>query len=116
MRRPGIFSPSSARRRSPDGARERRTLPRVAARRIVRHLLESNAIGAVTTHDLALHDDPALDPNSTKVHFREHVDDSGGRVLTFDYVLRPGLATSRNALKLLRIVGLDEKDGSGGTG
>jgi energy-coupling factor transporter ATP-binding protein EcfA2 len=89
---------------------------RVAARRIVRHLLDSNAIGAVTTHDLALHDDPALDPNSTKVHFREHVDDSGGRVLTFDYVLRPGLATSRNALKLLRIVGLDEKDGSGGTG
>ena len=83
---------------------------RVAARRIVRHHLDSNAIGAVTTHDLALHDDPTLDPNSTKVHFREHVDDSGGRVLTFDYLLRPGLATSRNALKLLRIVGLGEND------
>jgi len=80
---------------------------RVAAQRIIRHLLDSNAVGAVTTHDLALHEEPALDANSTKVHFREHVDDTGGEVLTFDYVLRPGLATSRNALRLLRIVGLD---------
>jgi hypothetical protein len=83
---------------------------RVAARRIVKHLLSSNAIGAVTTHDLALHDDPALDPASTKVHFREHVDDAADEVLTFDYVLRPGLATSRNALKLLRLVGLPDAD------
>ncbi|MDH3271372.1 MAG: hypothetical protein OEN56_08580 [Gemmatimonadota bacterium] len=84
---------------------------RVAARRIVRHLLASNAIGAVTTHDLALHEDPTLDPASTKVHFRETVSEEGEEVLTFDYKLRPGLATSRNALKLLRIVGLDTGDG-----
>jgi len=81
---------------------------RVAARRIVSHLLQANAIGAVTTHDLALHEDPRLDPASTKVHFRERVGEEGDRVLTFDYLLRPGLATSRNALKLLRIVGLDD--------
>ena len=80
---------------------------RVAARRIIRHLLDANAVGAVTTHDLALHEEDVLDRASTKVHFREHVDDSGGEVLTFDYRLRPGLATSRNALRLLRIVGLD---------
>jgi hypothetical protein len=84
---------------------------RVAARRIIRHLLEADAVGAVTTHDLALHEDEMLDARSTKVHFREHVDDTGGEVLTFDYRLRPGLATSRNALRLLRIVGLD----AGGT-
>lgn len=82
---------------------------RVAARRIVKHLLGAHAVGAVTTHDLALHDDPGLDPTSTKVHFREHVDDASDRVLTFDYLLRPGLATSRNALKLLRIVGLPDE-------
>jgi len=80
---------------------------RVAARRIIRHLLASHAIGAVTTHDLALHEEPALDAASTKVHFREHVDDTADQVLTFDYVLRPGLATSRNALRLLKIVGLE---------
>jgi DNA mismatch repair ATPase MutS len=59
---------------------------------------------------LALHEEPTLDSRSTKVHFREHVDDQGGEVLTFDYLLRPGLATSRNALRLLRIVGLDESE------
>ena len=80
---------------------------RVAARRIVRHLLQADAIGAVTTHDLSLHDDDTLDPASTKVHFREHVDASSEKVLTFDYQLRSGLATSRNALRLLKIVGLD---------
>lgn len=83
---------------------------RIAARRIVAHLLQANAIGAVTTHDLALHDDATLDPASTKVHFREHVDATSERVLTFDYQLRPGLATSRNALRLLKIVGLDTED------
>lgn len=81
---------------------------RVAAQRIISHLLDSNAIGAVTTHDLALHEEPRLDEASRKVHFRETVEEEGERVLTFDYVLRPGLATSRNALKLLKIVGLDE--------
>lgn len=82
---------------------------RVAARRIITHLLQSNAIGAVTTHDLALHEEPRLDEASTKVHFRETVEEEGGdEILTFDYKLRPGLATSRNALKLLKIVGLDD--------
>jgi len=81
---------------------------RVAARRIVSHLLDANAIGAVTTHDLSLHEGPRLDHASTKVHFSEVVGGPGDEVLTFDYVLRPGLATSRNALKLLRIVGLDD--------
>jgi hypothetical protein len=81
---------------------------RVAARRIVRHLLESDAIGAVTTHDLSLHDDATLDPASTKVHFRETVGEAGRTVLSFDYQLRPGLATSRNALKLLELVGLSD--------
>ncbi|NNF13300.1 MAG: hypothetical protein HKN72_08760 [Gemmatimonadetes bacterium] len=82
---------------------------RVAARRIISHLLDSHAIGAVTTHDLALHEEPRLDDSSRKVHFRETVEEEGDQVLSFDYVLRPGLATSRNALKLLRIVGLDSE-------
>ena len=81
---------------------------RVAARRIISHLLDAHAIGMVTTHDLALHEDPALESRSTKVHFRETVDEGAEQVLAFDYVLRPGLATSRNALKLLGIVGLDD--------
>jgi DNA mismatch repair ATPase MutS len=82
---------------------------RIAARRIVAHLLDAPAIGAVTTHDLSLHLDDRLDEASTKVHFSEQVrGGEGAAVLTFDYRLRPGLATSRNALKLLEIVGLGD--------
>jgi energy-coupling factor transporter ATP-binding protein EcfA2 len=82
---------------------------RIAARRIVAHLLDSRAIGAVTTHDLTLHEGDRLDSAATKVHFRETVGGGdGAAALTFDYKLRPGLATSRNALKLLEIVGLTE--------
>jgi hypothetical protein len=41
------------------------------------------------------------------VHFTEHVErDAAGVRMSFDYLLRPGLATSTNALTLLEIVGL----------
>ncbi len=80
----------------------------VAARRIVRHLVDHGAIGAVTTHDLELGDAAELSGAVVPVHFRETVHTGGeGPPLTFDYRLRPGVATSRNALKLMEIVGLD---------
>jgi hypothetical protein len=83
---------------------------RIAARGVVRHLLASGAIGAVSTHDLALAEVPALAETAHAVHFREEVrsrDGAGpGPLLTFDYRLREGIATTRNALKLLDAVGL----------
>ncbi|HZD04266.1 MAG TPA: hypothetical protein VE173_05090, partial [Longimicrobiales bacterium] len=80
---------------------------RVAARAILRHLLAAGALGAVTTHDLTLHAAPDLQQRARARHFRESVEQvDGGTRLTFDYVLRPGLATTRNALKLLEAVGL----------
>jgi hypothetical protein len=39
------------------------------------------------------------------VHFSETVDEHGA--MSFDYRLRPGLATSRNALKLMHLIGID---------
>ena len=47
----------------------------------------------------------SLDP----VHFSESIGEGegeGGGVMTFDYVLRPGVATSRNALRLMELMGL----------
>jgi hypothetical protein len=83
---------------------------RVAARGVVRHLLASGAIGAVSTHDLTLAEAPDLQRAAHAVHFRETVDsaDEGSAAprLTFDYRLREGIATTRNAIKLLRAVGL----------
>ena len=84
---------------------------RIAARTVLRQLLETGAIGAVTTHDLSLADADDLTARAVAVHFTESVDD-GADALTFDYRLRDGIATSTNALKLLAMVGL----GSGSAG
>jgi hypothetical protein len=88
---------------------------RIAARRVIRHLVDSGAIGAVTTHDLELAEEPALAPRAQLVHFEESFEDDVdadapgttiGGTLSFDYRLRDGLATSTNALQLMRLVGL----------
>jgi hypothetical protein len=83
----------------------------IAARAVLNHLVRAGAIGAVTTHDLTLAADGALAAASQPVHFTEHVTTGNGEAapaMTFDYRLRPGLATSTNALKLLALVGLAE--------
>lgn len=80
---------------------------RVAARTVIEHLLKQGAIGVVTTHDLELANEPALQWRASLVHFTEHVERGpDGAEMSFDYILRPGLATSTNALTLLEIVGL----------
>ena len=81
----------------------------IAARTILRRLLASGAVGAVTTHDLALADADDLTARAVAVYFTESVADAGrdAEKLVFDYRLRPGIATSTNALRLLGLVGLD---------
>jgi len=79
----------------------------IAARRILHHLLDQHAIGAVTTHDLTLADAEDLKERAVLVHFRESVEARpSGPPIAFDYRLRPGLATSTNALRLMEIMGL----------
>jgi DNA mismatch repair ATPase MutS len=79
----------------------------IAVREILMHLLERTAFGAVTTHDLALADTPELAGVAQFLHFTEHVTEKEGRVsLSFDYKLRPGIATSTNALMLMKLMGL----------
>jgi DNA mismatch repair ATPase MutS len=84
----------------------------IAARRIIRHLLAVGATGVVSTHDLTLADPSELTRRSTLVHFTEHFErgEDGRPIMTFDYKLRPGIATSTNALKLMEIVGLPLAD------
>lgn len=84
---------------------------RMAARMILTHLMEAGAVGAVSTHDLTLADAPELAPHLMQVHLREEVGEvDGRRTLTFDHRLRPGPATSKNALLLLELVGLGSHD------
>jgi DNA mismatch repair ATPase MutS len=76
---------------------------------VIHHLVDSGAIGAATTHDLELAAEPALAGAARLVHFSETFEDVDGEsTLRFDYRLRDGLATSTNALALMRIVGLPE--------
>lgn len=84
----------------------------IAARHVLVRLMGLGAIGAVTTHDLQLADAEALADAAQHVHFQEVFSrtEGGGPAMYFDYKLRPGKATSSNALKLLELVGLT-KDG-----
>jgi len=80
----------------------------IAVRRIIRRLLECRTIGAVTSHELTVPDVPQLSDAAEIVHFRETAEQTAkGVSLSFDYLLRPGIATSTNALKLMEMVGLD---------
>ncbi len=88
---------------------------RVAARTVIRRLLESGALGAVTTHDLTLADSEDLEEDSVPVHFTETVGSGEDEGLMFDYKLRSGIATSTNALKLLGLVGLSDSSSTGST-
>jgi hypothetical protein len=76
--------------------------------RLLGHLLRRDAIGAITTHDLALAEIEELKPAAKAVHFREGFTDTpDGLKMTFDYQLRQGLATTTNAIKLLEMIDLD---------
>jgi hypothetical protein len=80
---------------------------RIAARQIILHLLGLGAAGAVSTHDLTLAEDPQLASASDLVHFTEtFTRGADGMAMRFDYRLRPGIATSTNALKLMEMLGL----------
>ena len=79
----------------------------VAARIVARRLLNGHAIGMITTHDLSILEDAELTPHLQHHHFREVFERSGEHeTMRFDYQLHPGPATSRNALRLLALVGL----------
>jgi DNA mismatch repair ATPase MutS len=77
----------------------------IGAAGIARALVQSGAIGLITTHDLALaklaQDLPSTVEN---VHFEDQI--ASGEI-HFDYKLRPGVVTRSNALELMRIVGLN---------
>jgi hypothetical protein len=81
----------------------------IGARAILRELLAQGAMGAVSTHDLGLGDLEAEMPDHVRnIHFEEQVN---GDVMTFDYKLRTGIVQSSNALRLMKIVGLDVVEG-----
>ena len=78
---------------------------RVGSEGIIRRLLKLNAIGLVTTHDLALSEiAEQMSEQAANVHFEDQLVDGQ---MSFDYRMRPGIVRKSNALSLMRSLGLD---------
>ena len=77
------------------------TIERIAASsQALRHLAARNCLCMAATHDLEL--TFMLEGTYRNVHFQETVTDE---TIIFDFKMRDGRATSRNAIKLLRLMG-----------
>jgi DNA mismatch repair ATPase MutS len=75
-----------------------------ASEAVIRALLERDAIGLLTTHDLALtRVVDAEDIRAKNVHLADS-GDSGG--LAFDYTLKPGIIQKSNALAIVELLGI----------
>jgi hypothetical protein len=73
-------------------------------RLVLESLLERDAIGIVSTHDLALTQIPeTLGERAVNCHFEDRLENEE---LIFDYKLKPGIVQTSNALKLMRSIGL----------
>jgi hypothetical protein len=80
----------------------------LGARAIVLHLLGRGGCGLVATHDVALAAlERELEGKVTNAHFTDVVRDGE---MVFDYRLRPGVVRTSNALRLLRLAGIDVPD------
>jgi len=77
---------------------------RVGAEGVIRALLSRNAIGILSTHDLALTNLSLPEWPVRNFHFEDAIEN--GR-MTFDYRLREGVVTKSNGLALMRSIGLD---------
>lgn len=80
----------------------------IASRHVLQQLTGMHAIGAVSSHDLELIDGTDLEQVAIAVHFAEQFSrEHGTPDMTFDYRLRPGLATSSNAIRLMELIGFE---------
>jgi hypothetical protein len=77
---------------------------RLAAESFLRALIGAGAIGAFSTHDLALTEiaeDPELGGSNVHMESRDPADP-----FAFDYLLKPGVSTHSNALAIARMAGV----------
>lgn len=74
------------------------------AKVLVSKLSNENALGFVSTHDLELGEIENTNVKVKNYHLKEYYKDDK---LYFDYKLRPGVSTTRNALYLMKMAGLE---------
>lgn len=79
----------------------------LGAETLINNLSTKNTLGLVSTHDLEL---GSLEDRNSKVknyHFEEYYEDDK---IHFDYKLKDGVSTTRNAVYLMKLAGIEFKD------
>jgi len=77
----------------------------IGAKAIIYQLINHNAVGLVTTHDLALTEIvDSLSERAINIHFKDHIENDQ---ISFDYKIRPGVIQKSNGLDLMKMIGLD---------
>ena len=71
-----------------------------AAREVLNYMIDRNTLVVAATHDLEL--TSIVNKSFHNYHFKESIEEHD---ITFDYILREGPATSRNAIAILRYLG-----------
>jgi hypothetical protein len=76
----------------------------IGAEAVVRELIDSGAIGIISTHDLALTDMKHTGESHLKnMHLQDEIQNGKMR---FDFKLRDGVVTKSNGVELMRLIGL----------
>jgi hypothetical protein len=76
----------------------------IGAQGVVHALLDSGAIGLISTHDLALTNiGEQRDPRLHNVHLQDEISDGK---MKFDFKLQEGVVTKSNGIELMRLIGL----------
>jgi MutS domain V len=76
----------------------------IGAHGVVHALLDSGAIGLISTHDLALTNlGEQRDPRLHNVHLQDEIEDGK---MKFDFKLQEGVVTKSNGIELMRLIGL----------
>ncbi|MCY6957501.1 MutS family DNA mismatch repair protein [Clostridium brassicae] len=76
------------------------------AKALIKQLGDEGASGLISTHDLELCDLEHEYPKIKNYHFQEYYSNNE---LKFDYKIREGVSTTRNALHLIKLAGIDLK-------
>lgn len=79
------------------------------ARVLIDELSKTKSIGMVSTHDFELCDLEQKSPKIKNYHFEEYYKDNK---IYFDYKLRNGVSTTRNAIYLMKMAGIDIDESS----
>lgn len=77
---------------------------------LLKKLCTQRAMGLMTTHNVALATHPELQSLCKTIYFEEDLDEQLPEKVVFNYRLKEGVSTQTNALKLLRILGVELDD------